>query len=152
MSDSLIPHWMQLARLLFPWDSPGKNIGVGCHFLLQGISSTQGTNPPLLSPTLAGGFFTNRATWEAHRSIYFRVNISLLLTQSLSDCLLYLVAHKLWNFPIWLLKILNISAQVWNMRSVSSSFLKLCFPWLWVDFSHKNTDIQFKSPWPSTEM
>ena len=32
------------ARLLCPWDSPGKNTGVGCHALLQGIFSTQGSN------------------------------------------------------------------------------------------------------------
>ena len=30
-----------------PWDSPGKNNGVGCHFLLQGIFPTQGSNPGL---------------------------------------------------------------------------------------------------------
>ena len=32
----------------YPWDSPGKNTGVGCHFLLQGIFPTQGWNPSLL--------------------------------------------------------------------------------------------------------
>ena len=31
-----------------PWDSPGKNTGVGCHFLLQGIFPTQGSDPGLL--------------------------------------------------------------------------------------------------------
>ena len=31
-------------RLLCPWDSPGKNTGVGCHFLLQGIFLMQGSN------------------------------------------------------------------------------------------------------------
>ncbi|MGE2757601.1 hypothetical protein, partial [Escherichia coli] len=36
------------ARLLCPWDFPGKNTGVGCHFLLQGIFPTQGSNPHLL--------------------------------------------------------------------------------------------------------
>ena len=35
MSDSLQPHRRQPIRLLRPWDSPGKNTGVGCHFLLQ---------------------------------------------------------------------------------------------------------------------
>ena len=35
-------------RLLCPWDSPGKNTGVGCHALLQGIFLTQGLNPGLL--------------------------------------------------------------------------------------------------------
>ena len=39
---------MQPTRLLCPWDSPGKNIRVGCHFLLQGIFLTQGSNPSLL--------------------------------------------------------------------------------------------------------
>ena len=34
--------------LLCPWDSPGKNTGVGCHALLQGIFPTQGSNPHLL--------------------------------------------------------------------------------------------------------
>ena len=33
---------------LCPWDSPGKNTGVGCHFLLQGIFLIQGLNPRLL--------------------------------------------------------------------------------------------------------
>ena len=35
MSDSVRPHRWQTTRLLRPWDSPGKNTGVGCHFLLQ---------------------------------------------------------------------------------------------------------------------
>ena len=36
------------ARLLCPWNSPGKNHGVGSHSLLQGIFLTQGSNPGLL--------------------------------------------------------------------------------------------------------
>ena len=43
VSDSLWP-----TRLLFPWNSPGKNTGVGCHSLLQGIFLTQGSNLCLL--------------------------------------------------------------------------------------------------------
>ena len=35
MSDSVQPHGQQPTRLRRPWDSPGKNTGVGCHFLLQ---------------------------------------------------------------------------------------------------------------------
>ena len=41
MSNSLGPHGLQPSRLLCPWDFPGKNFGVDCHFLLQGIFSTQ---------------------------------------------------------------------------------------------------------------
>ena len=48
MSDSLWPHGLYPARLLCPWDSPGKNTGVGSHSLLQGIFLTQELNPGLL--------------------------------------------------------------------------------------------------------
>ena len=37
-------------------DSPGKDTGVGFRVLLQGIFPTQGSNPSLVSPALAGGF------------------------------------------------------------------------------------------------
>ena len=47
MSNSLRAHGLQTARFLCPWNSPGKNTGVGNHFLLQGIFLTQGTNPCL---------------------------------------------------------------------------------------------------------
>ena len=45
---TLWPHGLQPTRLFCPWDSPGKNTGVGCHFLLQGIFPTQELNPRLL--------------------------------------------------------------------------------------------------------
>ena len=37
-SNSVRPHGLQPTRLLHPWDSPGKNTGVGCHFLLHNKS------------------------------------------------------------------------------------------------------------------
>ena len=48
LSDSLRLHGLQPTRLLRPWNFPGKNTGVGCHFLLQEFFSTQGMNPGLL--------------------------------------------------------------------------------------------------------
>ena len=48
--------WTIACKLLWPKDSPGKNTGVGCHFLLQKIFPTQGLNSRLfMSPALAGG-------------------------------------------------------------------------------------------------
>ena len=41
MSNSLWSHGLQPVRFLCPWDFPGKNAGVGSHFLLQGIFPTQ---------------------------------------------------------------------------------------------------------------
>ena len=46
--DSLWSHVLKSTRLLCPWDFLGKNTGVGCHFLLQGIFPTQRSNPRLL--------------------------------------------------------------------------------------------------------
>ena len=48
LCSTLRPHRLQSTRLLCPRDFPGKNTGVGCHFLLQGIFPTQGSNPGLL--------------------------------------------------------------------------------------------------------
>ena len=48
MDCNLSPLFMGFPRLLCPWDFPGKNTGVGCHFLLQGIFATQGSKPCLL--------------------------------------------------------------------------------------------------------
>ena len=45
-------------RLLCPWDFPGKNIGVGCHFLLQGSSPPRDRTHVSAAPALAGRFFT----------------------------------------------------------------------------------------------
>ena len=47
MSNFLWSHGLYPTRLLCPWDSPGKNTGVVCHSLLQGIFPTHGSNPGL---------------------------------------------------------------------------------------------------------
>ena len=47
VSDSLWLHGLQPTRLLCPWDSPGKNTGVGCCASLWGIFPTPGLNPRL---------------------------------------------------------------------------------------------------------
>ena len=41
------PYGLSLTKLLCPCDSPGKNTGMGCHILLQGLFPTQGSNPRL---------------------------------------------------------------------------------------------------------
>jgi len=48
MSGPLRPYGLQPTGFLCPWDSPGKNTGVGHHALLQGIFLTQGLNLHLL--------------------------------------------------------------------------------------------------------
>ena len=55
-----------LGSFLCPQDFSGKNIGMGCHVLLQGIFLTQDRIYFSLSPALADGFFTTNTTWKAH--------------------------------------------------------------------------------------
>ena len=52
MSDSVRPHREQPTRLPHPWDSPGKNTGVGCHFLLQCMKAKSESEVTQPCPTL----------------------------------------------------------------------------------------------------
>ena len=52
MSDSVRPHRQQPTRLPHPWDSPGKNTGVGCHFLLQCMKVKSESEVAQSCPTL----------------------------------------------------------------------------------------------------
>ena len=83
-------------RLLHLWDSPGKNTGVGCHFLLQEIFPTQGLN---LGLRIAGRRFIIWATREVHILIPAFMTIQLAIT-------LY---EGLKTTPIWFFSINLIS-------------------------------------------
>src|SRR5574337_537031 len=52
MPDSVQPHRQQPTRLPCPWDSPGKNSGVGCHFLLQCMKGKNESEVTQSCPTL----------------------------------------------------------------------------------------------------
>ena len=52
MSESVQPHRQQPTRLPPPWDSPGKNTGVGCHFLLQFMKVKSESEVAQSCPTL----------------------------------------------------------------------------------------------------
>ena len=61
--DSLWPHGLWPTRLLRPWDSSGKNTGVGCHILLQEIFLTQGLNSGLLDCRIILYHWTTREVY-----------------------------------------------------------------------------------------
>ena len=56
VSDFLQPHGLKLARFPCPWNFPGKNTGMDCHFFPPGDLLKPGIKP--MSPALAGRFFT----------------------------------------------------------------------------------------------
>ena len=53
VSNSVQPHRRKPTRLPHPWDSPGKNTGVGCHFLLQCMEVKSESEVAQLCPTLS---------------------------------------------------------------------------------------------------
>ena len=79
-----VTQWTVGCQVLCPWDSPGKNTGVGCHLLLQGIFPTQGSN--WHTSALAGGFFTTEPPGNpinfihSINSIYVNPNLPALPT------------------------------------------------------------------------
>ena len=64
------PRTIKPTRTLCPWDFPGKNTRVGCHFLLQGIFFlTQGSKPHLLREE-GSGWGTQVYLWRIHFDIW----------------------------------------------------------------------------------
>ena len=75
MSDSLQPHGLQPAWFLCPWDFPGRNTGVGCHSLLQGIFLTQGLNPGLLHCRWTFYHLSHTSNTICTRSVIFNIKL-----------------------------------------------------------------------------
>ena len=74
-TDSLQPYGLQPIRLLCPWDFPGKNTGMGCHFLLQGIFLTQGSDPYILCLLHHRWILYHWAIWEAETVMYWTITV-----------------------------------------------------------------------------
>ena len=93
------PHRQQLTRLLCPWDSPGKNAGVGCHFLLQQRNYKEAKNNYTLSVgTNYGQYSTKRPKTICHfwgarsKSRVLGMIPAHSTTRGWADC---------WSHPLW---------------------------------------------------
>ena len=73
MSDSVRPGRRQPTRLPRPWDSPGKNIGVGCHFLLQCMRVKSESEVAQSRPTLSDPMDCNLPGSSVHGVFQARV-------------------------------------------------------------------------------
>ena len=82
MSDSFPPHELWPARLLCPWDFPGKNAGVGCHSILWGIFLAQGLNLGLLHCRQILYWLSHQWSPLAH-IVFFKDLVSLCLSSLL---------------------------------------------------------------------
>ena len=113
MSKSLRPHGLKPTRILCPWNFPGKNTGVGCHFLLQRIFRTQRLNPGALCllhwlavslPLCHLGTLSSSPTepnFMRHlKEDFLSCNVCVLCVVSRSDVSDSLRPHG-FNFPLW---------------------------------------------------
>ena len=73
MSDSVLPYRRQPTRLHRPWDSPGKNTGVGCHFLLQCMKVKSESEVTELCPALSNTMDYSLPGSSVHGSFQARV-------------------------------------------------------------------------------
>ena len=73
VSDSVRPHRWQPTRLSPPWDSPGKNTGVGCHFLLQFMKVKSESEVAESCPTLSDPMDCSPPRSSAHWILQARV-------------------------------------------------------------------------------
>ena len=73
MFNSVRPHRRQSTRLPHPWDSPGKNTGVGCHFLLQCMKVKSGSEVAQSCPTLSDHMDCSLPGSSAHGIFQARV-------------------------------------------------------------------------------
>ena len=76
-SDSVRPHRQKPTRLPRPWDSPGKNTGVGCHFLLQCMKVKSESEVAQSRPTLSDPMDCSLRLSKFY--IVYRVNIRCIL-------------------------------------------------------------------------
>ena len=126
MSDSVLACRLPPARTLCPWNSPGKNTGVGCHFLLQGIFPTQGSNLHLLGlPALAVRVFTTSTSWKAPLVGY----LCPALYDTIDHRPLGSAIHK--TFQAGLLQWFAISFPTWQFKHRQNELQTLFKPLLY---------------------
>ena len=70
VSDSVRSHGLLLSRLFRPWDFPGKNVGLGCHFLLQGIFPTSRSSLVSYVSCVGRQILHGCSTWETQSKIF----------------------------------------------------------------------------------
>ena len=88
VSNSFVTSWTVAHGLLCPWNSPGKNTRVGCHFLLQGIFPTQVS-------CIAGRLFTN---WAPREAPWVIANICAISPHFDGLCFCKKILKKIFSF------------------------------------------------------
>ena len=138
MSDSVRPHRRQPMRFPRPWDSPGKNTGVGCHFLLQCMKVKSESEVTQSCPTLSDPMDCSLPGSSVHGIFQARtlqwVAISLL---QLTKWFIYYLVDKIYEVVLYLeLSLTSYWRRQWQPtpgllpgKSLGQRRLVGCSPW-----------------------
>ena len=102
MSDSARPHRWQPTRLPHPWDSPGKNTGVGCHFLLQCMKGKSESEVVQLCPTLRDSMDCSLPGSSIHGIFQARVLEWGAIAYSMRKVYSYKFSERVFIFFFWI--------------------------------------------------
>ena len=117
MSDSVRPQRPQPIRLPCPWDSPGKNTGVGCHFLLQCMKVKSESEVAQSCPTLSDPMDYRPPGSSVHGIFQARVLEWVAIAFS-KTALYHTLKEKLTNLtPDWCLFILTLADAACSLTS-----------------------------------
>ena len=98
VSHSVWPHRRQLTRLPRPWNSPGKNTGVGCHFLLQCSKVKSESEVAQSCPTFSDPMDCSLPGSSIHGIFQARVLESVAITFSVQQCYSLIFTQISWKF------------------------------------------------------
>ena len=128
LSNSSRPHGLEPAWLLCLWNFPGKDTGVDCHFCLQGIFLTQGSNLHLL---LGRWILYHLATWEIPTFMFMgKQNIHVALFFFFFFFLILLYCHDLEPNPWYLWGLHLLGSTVLNLGKSGLLFFQVFFLFL----------------------
>jgi len=113
MSDSVWPHRWQPTRLPRPWDSPGKNTGVGCHFLLQCMKVKNASEVAQSCPTLRDPLDCSLPGSSIHGIFQVKVLEWVAIAFSIPFWLVQ-VCNRVWSQRTWCMQIcFSYSRLIW---------------------------------------
>ena len=147
MSDSVRPHRHQPTRLPCPWDSPGKNTGVGCHFLLQCMKGKSESESEVtqLCPTLLDPMDCSLPGSSIHGIFQYWSGVPVPSPKGIWDDTIFSI-FKQQNFQqswyIYSLASTHIVLMVWDFHLYLIAEHHLCE--CLCSFSHSSKPIRFK--------
>ena len=123
MSDSVWPHRWQPTRLPRPWGFPGKNTGVGCHFLLQCMKVKNESEVTQSCLALSDPVDCSLPGSSIHG--IFQARVREWVAIAFEWCEWYISTYSL---------LFNIANSAWHVMIILKYFLKWCFSfykWVW---------------------